>query len=129
MINPNSDINRIEQAAFNILNEVGVSDNLFVGTRPSSYPDMDDLVVVRVSGTATDYAAIGKCVVSVDLYAKNVGVLRDSIRLTSMWDAVVSSLPGVHGFYQFQYLNSTPSVEDGNGFNLQIINFTVIIKQ
>lgn len=129
MINPNSDINRIEAAAFDILDKAGVSENLFVGTRPASYPDMDDLVVVRVSGTATDYSAIGKCVLSVDLYAKNVGILRDSTRLTSMWDAVVSSLPGVHGFYQFQYLNSTPSVEDGNGFNLQIINFTVIIKQ
>lgn len=129
MINPNSDINRIEEVAFNILSESGVSDSLFVGTRPSSYPDMSDLVVVRVSGASTDYSAIGKCILSVDLYAKNIGVLRDSIRLSSMWNAVVSTLPGVHGFYQFQYLNSTPSVEDGNGFNLQIVNFTVIIKQ
>lgn len=128
-MNENIDISKIESAVFKVIEAAGVSKNIFVGRRPKSYEDMQDLVVIRVSGGAIDRTAIGTGGVSIEIYARTIGALRDSNRMTEMWGKVVNSVPGQHESYYLDLLNTTPSIEDSNGFDFEIINFTLVIKQ
>lgn len=127
-MNTNADIIKIENVAFDLLMESGVSENVFTSSRPKAYTEMDDLVVARVSGSSADLKAISKSALSIEIYARNIGVLRDSKRLSQMWEEVVEAIHGNKNPYYFDYLNTTPTIDDGNGFNYMIVNFTLIIK-
>lgn len=128
-MNTNVDIQKIESAAFDLISETGVSQNVFVGFRPRAYDTMDDLVVVRVSGGSTDELALGKSALSIELYTKNVGMIRDSGKLSEMWAKIRKAMTTVSGPYLYSYLNTTPSIDDGNGFSFEIVNYTIIIKR
>lgn len=128
-MNFNVDIQKIESAAFGLISDAFISNNVFVGFRPRAYDSMDDFIVIRVNGGSTDELALGKSSLSIELYAKNAGMLRDSERLSQMWSKICEAMEVASGPYIYSYLNTTPSIDDGNGFSFEIVNYTIIIKR
>lgn len=132
-INSSYDIPSIESALFQEIKKLGLvpTENLFVGSRPSSVPEnMGEFLVVKALTGIDDQFAYGTVVVGVHVYVKNMtGGIRDSAKFTTAFNAITAVLPIELAKYRFQYQNNSNIVQDGLGWSVQIFNLLTFIKR
>jgi hypothetical protein len=125
----NFDITDIETTLKGILREAGVSQTVY-SNRPKATPSpKDDFVVVSVTGRVEDVSAYGRCRVLVYLFARDAQAFKNGAKLSVMYNAFRTGLPGFSGKYEF---DQTPSVlgdvADDYGYHARVIELFVNIK-
>lgn len=128
-MNTNLDIVQIENTLFEVLSAQGICENIFVGERPTTYDNMTEFIVVQVNANIRDRTAFGDTITGMTIYVKDIANVRNSIRLSEIYQKCTSVLPLVSGKYRFEYFNVSPSMKDGNNFFKQIINLRTFIKR
>ena len=127
MIN-NFDISAIENEVIAIVRKLGVSSKVYPN-RPKSTDTASDFVVVSVSDGVDDMSVFGECVVRVDLFAKDIDSIKNSKKLSVMYNKLVSGFPTSSGRMLFDpewnILGDTP---DDFGFHARIIRIPTTIK-
>jgi len=123
---PNSDPEKIKTALWTLLSGV-VSDNVFVSNRPAKSAN-DDFVVVGVNGAVIDFDGYSRCTCFAQLFARdidNTGT-SDMVKLSSMYDSLLSVLPSNEKPYTFSKANQVAR-RDSHGFHLTMINLDCLI--
>ena len=128
-MNRNLDIVKIENAVFDVLTENKVCENIFVGERPTTYDHMSEFIVVQVNSNVRDRTAYGDTFLGITFYLKDVANVRNSPRMSELYQQVLSLLPLKVGSFFFDYFNVTPTVKDGAGFFKQILNLKTFITE
>lgn len=128
-MNTNLDIVQIENTLFEVLSAQEICENIFVGERPTTYDNMTEFIVVQVNANIRDRTAFGDTITGMTIYVKDIANVRNSIRLSEIYQKCTSVLPLVSGKYRFEYFNVSPSMKDGNNFFKQIINLRTFIKR
>ena len=127
MIN-NFDISAIENEVIAIVRKLGVSSKVYPN-RPKSTDTASDFVVVSVSDGVDDMSVFGECVVRVDLFAKDIDSIKNSKKLSVMYNKLVSGFPASSGRMLFDpewnILGDTP---DDFGFHARMIRISTTIK-
>lgn len=127
MIN-NFDISAIENEVIAIVRKLGVSSKVYPN-RPKSTDTASDFVVVSVSDGVDDMSVFGECVVRVDLFAKDIDSIKNSKKLSVMYNKLVSGFPASSGRMLFDpewnILGDTP---DDFGYHARIIRIPTTIK-
>ena len=78
------DITAIEEEVIAIVRNLGVSKKVY-DSRPKVAEPATDFVVVHVRGT-NDLAAYGECVISIDLFAKDIEHTKNKKKLSVMYN-------------------------------------------
>lgn len=108
--------------------ELGVSSHVFPNRPRSSDKNLKDFVVCRVTGGVNDLAALGRCTVSVSLFAQDVANMKNSKKLSVMQ----KKLEHLPLWIEPLLIDGQPRIlgdtADGNGYHTRIINFKVYIK-
>lgn len=123
------DITELEEALVRIVrDDLKVSGTVYTA-RPKSGPQVQDYVVVRVSGGVEDMGAYGECRVVFELFARNSNNSKNGRRLSVMYRALASGLPSWTGRYEF---DNNPNIigdtADDFGFNCRIVSVKTTIK-
>ena len=127
-MNVNLDIVPIENTLYDALTEQGVCENIFTGERPTAYDNMSEFIVVQVNANVRDRTAIGDTITGITIYVKDIANIRNSPRISEIYQSCVSVLPLNSGKYSYSFFNVTPTVKDGNNFFKLIINLRTLIK-
>lgn len=125
----NFDPTSIETAVGDALYAAGVSKNVLPNRPKSMQRDLTDFVVCHVTGSVEDLSAFGRCVVSVQLFARDVSGVKNAKKLSAMQKKVIGGMPrSVDGIL----IESTPVVvgdtTDNEGYHARIINYSLILK-
>ena len=127
MIN-NFDISAIENDVIAAVRSLGVSGKVYPN-RPKSADTASDFVVVSVSDGVDDKAAYGEGVVRIDLFAKDIDSIKNSKKLSLMYNKLAGGFPASIGRMIFDtewnILGDTP---DDFGYHARIIRIPVTIK-
>lgn len=122
------DLSYIESTFADAVRGIGVSDKVFFNRPRSASLDLKDFVVCHVSGGLNDLAALGRCTVSVSLFAQDVANMKNAKKLSVM-QKKLQSLPL---WLDKLLIDGHPKIvgdtSDGNGYHVRIINFKVYIK-
>ena len=125
----NFDQSIIEKAVGDEIRRIGVSSHVFHNRPRSSNENLADFVVCKVSGTIEDMAAIGRCNLSVHLFAKDASNMKNSKKLSVMQARLIEGMP--HSIGQL-LIDGTPDIigdtSDQYGYHIRIINYSTIIK-
>lgn len=124
------DLTAIEKELQEAVRATGASGTVYT-SRPNAVPGtMDDFIVAKVSGQVTDRGAIGSCICSVSLFAKDLqGGFKNGTRLSLMQRRLTEGLALSTGSLMF---SDTPRIvadaPDGYGYTARIINIDTTIK-
>ena len=120
----------LESEILNIISQIGITQNMFPGVRPSVTltTGMNDFIVVRSTTENVDLDAYGKTILAVEIYVKDKQNIRDSAKLSSARNLICRLLPIITNRYIFSYSSETPILSDSNGFSFLAIKLFTIIK-
>lgn len=122
------DITDLENAIKGIVLEGGVTDTVF-SNRPKAKDQGTDFAVVSVTSGIDDLAAYGDTDISVDLFARDVNNVKNSKKLSKMYEALIAAMPAEIDRYMISTTPLVlPDVPDDYGYTARIVNFSVIIK-
>lgn len=129
MTGNNFDQTLIETAIGNAIRAAGVSANVFHNRPRSMVADLEDFVVVKVSGPVSDLAAFGKCVVSAHLFARDVANMKNGKKLSVMQTKLRNGLTAEVGNIVLDVRGIEPigDTPDGNGYHVRIVQMKNII--
>lgn len=124
----NFDITAIEDEVIGIVKNLGISNKVYPN-RPKSADPATDFVVVSTQGGLVDMSAYGKCVIRIDLFAKDIDNLKNKKKLSVMYQKLVKGFPASSGRLLFDtewnILGDTP---DDFGFHARLIRIGATIK-
>lgn len=122
------DITMIENEVKTILRNLKVSDKVY-NNRPKSSESASDFVVAMVSGDVSDFNAYGKCMMSVYLFAKDNAGIKNSKKLSAMYQKIRGGFPSENGRLLFDIYPSIGSdIPDDFGFHRRLIRISITIK-
>ena len=121
-------ISDIEKAIADEVRALGVSTHVWNNRPKATADDIDEFVVVKVTGTLTDWAAFGQCRVSVQLFARDIREMKNSVRLDVMQGALRSIPLWIDKYLIDGHPTYVGDVADDFGFHARIINFRITIK-
>lgn len=122
------DITKIENAVADALRQKGVSDHIWNNRPKAVADDIDDFVVVKVTGGITDKAAFGQCRISIDLFARDILEMKNSKRLSVMQNAVYSLPLWIDKYLMDGHPRIVGDTPDDFGFHARIISLRLFIK-
>ena len=122
------DISNIENAVADALRTQGVSAHVWNNRPKAVADDIDDFVVVKVTGGITDKAAFGQCRVSIYLFVRDVREMKNSARLSVMQNALYSLPLWIEPILIDGHPRIVGDTPDDFGFHVRIISFRVFIK-
>ena len=127
MIN-NYNISEIEEAVIEIVRSLNVSKKVYPN-RPKSSESSADFVVVSVGDGVDDMSAYGECNIDIDLFAKDIDHIKNSKKLSVMYEKLVGGFPASSGRLLFStewnILGDTP---DDYGYHARLIRIKTIVK-
>lgn len=127
MIN-NFDISAIEEEVIGIVRGLGVGKKVYPN-RPKATAPSADFVVVSASGGIEDMYAYGVCKVRIDLFAKDVDNVKNSTKLSVMYQKLRKGFPASSGNLLFNTdWNIVGDTPDDFGFHARIIQIETTIK-
>lgn len=130
-MNPNFDIEKIEQVLADAVREGNVAKKVFKGQRPNVKDEsMTDFAVVSVVSNITDMSALGRCTCRIELFVKNLSNgEKNSTKLSLMYSKLNQIFPIKHNIYLFDiYPTTIPLGNDSYGFNVTAIQINAHIK-
>ena len=123
------DITDIENTLKGILREAGVSQTVYSNRPKATQTPKDDFVVVSVVGKVDDVSAYGQCRVMIYLFARDAQAFKNGPKLSKMYSALVSGLPGFSGRYEFdRRVSVLGDIADDYGYHARVIELFVNIK-
>lgn len=124
----NYDISAIRQEVMDIVRNIDVSRKV-LPNRPKSTSPASDFVVVDLVNGVRDMAAYGSCIISIDLFAKDIdGVMNDK-KLSNMYRTLIAGFPAASGRLLFDSeWNLIGDIADDFGFHARMIEIKTIIK-
>lgn len=124
----NFDITAIEDDVIGIVRNLGVSQKVYPN-RPKAADPANDFVVVSTVNGVSDLAAYGKCIIRIDLFAKDIDSVKNKKKLSLMYQKLVKGFPASSGRLLFDtewnILGDTP---DDFGFHARMIRISTTIK-
>jgi len=127
----NFDQSALEEAAAALLRTAGVGRKVYHNRPASTTEDLTDFVVCKVTGAIDDRYAIGQCVLSIHLFARDVKNMKSGKKLSLMQGKVLSAMPRYISDGGF-IIHGNPRIlgdtSDGFGYHVRIINYKVTIK-
>lgn len=129
-MNLNYDIQKIEQALYDVAMAGELSKNGYKGQRPSIAKGMTDFFVVSVPTSLTDIATHGMCTSRIEMFVKNdSNGLKNSTKFSLMFAKLCDIFPIQNDTYLFDiYPTVIPLGNDNEGFHVQAININTTIK-
>lgn len=122
------DITAIEDEVKGILRGLGVSQRIY-SNRPKAADSASDFVVAMVSGDIQDKGVYGECMFSIYLFAKDVDNVKNSKKLSAMYQKFRKGFPASSGRLLFEVSplisRDTP---DDFGYHRRQIRIQVTIK-
>ena len=122
------DITAIEDEVKGILKGLGVSQKIY-SNRPKAADSASDFVVAMVSGDIQDKDVYGECMFSIYLFAKDIDNVKNSKKLSAMYQKFRKGFPASSGRLLFDVLptigRDTP---DDFGFHRRQIRIQITIK-
>ena len=122
------DITAIEDEVKSILRGLGISQKIY-SNRPKAANSSNDFVVAMVSGEVQDKEVYGECMFSIYLFAKDIDNMKNSKKLSAMYQKFRKGFPASSGRLLFDVLptigRDTP---DDYGFHRRQIRIHVTIK-
>lgn len=125
----NFDITDIENTLKGIVREAGVSQTVYTNRPKATQTPKDDFVVVSVTGRVDDRSAYGECRVLIYLFARDAQAFKNGPKLSKMYSAFITGLPGFSGKYEFDLRPSVlGDIPDDYGYHARVIELFVNIK-
>lgn len=122
------DITMIEDEVKGILKDIKVSDKVY-SNRPKHAESTNDFAVAMVSGEIRDMSAYGECMISIYLFAKDINGVKNSKKLSAMYQKVVKGFPAAKGRLLFDICpTQLPDTPDDFGFHRRLIRISTTIK-
>lgn len=129
MIRNYFDQTEIEQDLGDVIKQMGISKNVFLGSRPRSVAEsMQDFVVVKLYGNISDLDTYGRTTCSVHLFARDVQNQKNGKKLSIMQNKLYSNLSNSVGKLILGNATVVADTYDNLGFHVRIINFQTTIK-
>ena len=122
------DITAIEDEVKGILRGLGVSQKIY-SNRPKAANSSNDFVVAMLSGDVQDKEAYGECMFSIYLFAKDIDNMKNSKKLSAMYQKFRKGFPASSGRLLFDILPTIGrDIPDDFGYHRRQIRIQVIIK-
>lgn len=122
------DISTIENEIIKILRNLGVSSKVYPN-RPKEAVSSNDFVVVNLVNGVQDRAAYGECVVRIDLFAKDLDYVKNTKKLSTMYQKLRNGFPASSGRLLFDpEWNIIGDSPDDFGFHARMIRISTTIK-
>jgi hypothetical protein len=122
------DITDIENAVTGAIRTMGVSSHVLNNRPKATDDDIDDFVVVKVSGGITDKAAFGQCRIAIHLFARDVLEMKNAKRLSVMQKALESLPLWIEPLLIDGHPRIVGDTPDDFGFHARIITYRLFIK-
>lgn len=122
------DITDIENAVSGAIRTMGVSSHVWNNRPKATDDDIDDFVVVKVSGGITDKAAFGQCRIAIHLFARDVLEMKNAKRLSVMQKALESLPLWIEPLLIDGHPRIVGDTPDDFGFHARIITYRLFIK-
>jgi hypothetical protein len=134
---PNTDPEKIKTALWGFLHTafestkdelIDVSGTkIFVSNRPAE-SSVSTFAIVDVNGSITDFDGYARCVCLVQLFARDIDNkgTTDMVKLSQLYDTMVSALPYNDGSYTFSKKNQVGR-RDVHGFHSTMVNLDCLI--
>lgn len=122
------DITAIENEVIAIIRNLGVSKKVYAN-RPKAADPASDFVVVSTLNGIEDLSAYGKCVIRVDLFAKDIDNIKNGKKISSMYQKLRQGFPASSGRLLFDTeWNILGDAPDDFGFHARMIRINTTIK-
>lgn len=121
-------ISDIENSVSETIRTMGVSSNVWNNRPKATGDDIDDFVVVKVTGGITDKAGFGQTRLAIHLFARDVREMKNSKRLEVMQDALMSLPLWIDKYLIDGHPRIVGDTPDDFGFHARIITFRLFIK-
>lgn len=122
------DITDIENAVSAVIRNMGVSAHVWNNRPKATSDDIDDFVVVKVTGGITDKAALGQTRLGIYLFARDVKEMKNSARLSVMQKALEPLPLWIDKYLIDGHPRIVGDSPDDFGFHARIITFRLFIK-
>lgn len=121
------DISAIEDAVIEIVRNLGVSKKVYPN-RPKVAESSSDFAVVSI-GDVEDLATYGECIISIDLFAKDIDSVKNRKKLSAMYQKLRKGFPAASGRLLFDTeWNTLGDTPDDFGFHARMIRISTTIK-
>lgn len=122
------DITMIEDEVIAVIRSLGVSDKVYAN-RPKATDTASDFVVAMVSGEVQDKGCYGECMLSIYLFAKDISYIKNTKKLSVMYQKFRAGFPASSGRLLFDLeWNVLGDSPDDFGFHARIIRIQTTIK-
>ena len=122
------DITDIENAVSAVIRTMGISTHVWNNRPKATADDIDDFVVVKVTGGITDKAALGQTRLAIHLFARDVKEMKNSKRLSVMQKALEDLPLWIDKYLIDGHPRIVGDTPDDFGFHARIITFRMFIK-
>lgn len=121
------DITEIEDEVIEIVRSLGVSKKVYPN-RPKVAESSSDFAVVSI-GDVEDLATYGECIISIDLFAKDIDSVKNRKKLSAMYQKLRKGFPAASGRLLFDTeWNTLGDTPDDFGFHARMIRISTTIK-
>lgn len=121
------DITAIEDEVIEIVRSLGVSKKVYPN-RPKVAEPSSDFAVVSI-GDVEDLATYGECIISIDLFAKDIDSVKNRKKLSAMYQKLRKGFPVASGRLLFDTeWNTLGDTPDDFGFHARMIRISTTIK-
>lgn len=121
------DITAIEDEVIEIVRSLGVSKKVYPN-RPKVAESSSDFAVVSI-GDVEDLATYGECIISIDLFAKDIDSVKNRKKLSAMYQKLRKGFPAASGRLLFDTeWNTLGDTPDDFGFHARMIRISTTIK-
>lgn len=122
------DITDIENAVSEAIRTMGVSAHVWNNRPKATNDDIDDFVVVKVTGGITDKAALGQTRLAIHLFARDVKEMKNAKRLSVMQKALYDLPLWIDKYLIDGHPRIVGDTPDDFGFHARIITYRLFIK-
>lgn len=122
------DISDIESAVSEAIRGMGVSSHVWNNRPKATADDIDDFVVVKVTGGISDKAALGQTRIAIQLFARDVKEMKNSKRLSVMQKALYGLPLWIDKYLIDGHPRIVGDTPDDFGFHARIITYRLFIK-
>lgn len=122
------DISDIETVVADAVRTLGISSHVWNNRPKAVADDIDDFVVVKVTGGITDKAALGQTRIAFHLFARDIKEMKNGKRLSVMQKALESLPLWIDKYLIDGHPRIVGDTPDDFGFHVRIISFRLFIK-
>lgn len=122
------DITDIEDSVIEAIRGLSATSHVWHNRPKAVADDIDDFIVVKVSGGISDKAAFGQCRIAISLFARDIREMKNSARLSVMQKALYDLPLWIDKYLIDGHPRIVGDTADDFGFHARIITYRLFIK-